>query len=116
MAKTAKKAAAKSKKAVRQVAEMSPQKRKELDSAKACDLTLVHYRILKAMSNGKPHTYRDIQSKTEYYSILTAQLRAEHDGSLGKLGLVREEQHDVNGRDTLCFTITAAGKKRIAKG
>ena len=89
---------------------------KDRAAAKAAGITVVHYRILKALAaNGGPMTYRDIESKTGYYSILTAQLRTEHEGSLGALGLVKEETHDVDGKDKLCFKITAKGKNVLAK-
>lgn len=85
---------------------------KERQAAKDAGLTLVHYRILKALSNGAEHTYRQIEAKTGYYSILTAQLRHEHEGSLCRLGLAKE---GVDGEDRLTFTITAKGRKAIGK-
>lgn len=95
--------------------EMAPAERKERDAAKAAGLTLVDYRILTALKSGGEHSYRDIEKKTGYYSILTAVLRTEHEGSLGARGLVKEGIHDINGRDTLTFTLTAKGKKLVSK-
>lgn len=97
--------------------EMDPKERAERDEAKAKGLSLVHFRILKALASGKELTYRDIEAKTGYYSILTAQLRSEHEGSLGALGLVGENiRPSGNGdRDVLTFSISAKGRKLLAK-
>lgn len=90
--------------------EMDPKVRAERDAAKAKGLSLVHFRILKALNAG-PLTYRGIEGKTGYYSILTAQLRKSHEGSLGALGLVNEQERE----DGLTFAISAKGKKVIEK-
>lgn len=95
---------------------------KERAAAKTAGISLVHLRILKALKkspNGL--TYRGIEAKTGYYSVLTAQLRkesnrgGEHGESLGALGMVREEIHDIDGKDVLHFVITAKGKKTLEK-
>lgn len=92
---------------------------KDREAAKKAGLTLVHYRILRALNRFKDGlSYRGIQKHTGYYSILTAQLRAtsgrenEHEGSLGAQKLVREE---VDGDNVLHFVITAKGVKALEK-
>ena len=89
---------------------------KERASAKDKGLSLVHYRILSAIVRSAGGlTYRQIEQKTGYYSILTAQLRPDHEGSLGANQFVKEEQHDINNRDTLVFKATAKGRKLFGK-
>jgi DNA-binding MarR family transcriptional regulator len=95
--------------------QMDPAERKDRDAAKEAGLSLVNYRILRSMTSGNSMTYRDIEKKTGYYSILTACLRKDHEGSLGADGYVREEMHDVDGRDVLHFVITAKGRKVFGK-
>ena len=84
-------------------------------AAKQLGINLVHYTILRALADGMPRTYRQIQDRTGYYSILTAQLRPSHEGSLGQLGLVKEEVDDIDGKDKLIFSITARGSRLLAK-
>jgi hypothetical protein len=93
---------------------------------KAAGLTLVQYRILTALGGaGKGGlTYRGIEAKTGYYSVLTANLRAKsarqgeehaHDDSLGAKGMVKEAtQETPGGRTLLVFVITAKGRKALA--
>jgi hypothetical protein len=90
---------------------------KDREGAKAAGLSVVHFRILRAIVKaGKALSYRDIEAATGYYSILTAQLRAAHEGSLSSLGLVKEEQHqDENEKTKLYFAATAKGRKLMAK-
>ena len=93
---------------------------------KAAGLTLVQYCILAALSGaGKGGlSYRGIEAKTGYYSVLTANLRARsankgvehaHEASLGAKGMVREAtQETPEGRSVLVFVITAKGRKALA--
>lgn len=96
----------------------------ERQEAKDKGLSLVHYRILKALqSAGKQGmTYRQIEQVTGYYSILTAQLRSrtargnDLDNTLGSMGLVREEQHETDGSmGPIIFVITKKGLKVVGK-
>lgn len=88
----------------------------ERQKAKEAGLSLPQARVLKALANSKtPMSYKDIEAATGYYSNLTAVLRTDHDGSLAEKKLVKEEQHDIDGKDTLVFSALAAGKKLAAK-
>lgn len=86
----------------------------EREAAKSLGVTLVHYRILKALSKASTDGlgYRGIEAKTGYYSTLTAELRPEHEGSLGALGLVKVSLIEDKG---LMFALTAKGRKLISK-
>ena len=100
----------------------------ERAKAAACGLTLVQHRILTAISKSTDGlSYRGIEAKTGYYSILTSQLRAgasrpgfdpsTHDDSLGSKGLVREEMRETeDSRSVLTFVISAKGRKTLEKG
>ena len=89
----------------------------ERTKAEEKGLSLVHYRILKAIETAKkPLSYRGIEAETGYYSILTAQLRKDYEDSLGSMGLVQEEMisEEEGGRKKVHFSITAKGKKKIS--
>lgn len=88
-------------------------KDKDREAAKAADLNLVHYRVLRALVKaGKPLSYRGIEKVTGYYSTLTKVLRDTHDNSLCSLGLAKEE---VDADNTLTFVATAKGRKVFEK-
>jgi hypothetical protein len=101
-------------------------KQADRGALKAAGLSLVQYRILTALAGaGKGGlSYRGIEAKTGYYSVLTANLRArstnkgqetDHGASLGAKGLVRESvQETPGGRTLLVFVITAKGRKALA--
>ena len=89
---------------------------KERAAAKAAGIGLVHYRVLQALVKaGKPMTYREIEAKTTYYSLLTKVCRDGYEGSLHALGLAKEEAKEVGGKVTLVFTATAKGRKVFGK-
>lgn len=115
----------KASKATKRNSKVTPEIR---EAAKAKELTPIGYVVLSALNNAGADglTYRGIEAKTGYYSVLTAVLRAkagnfrgaeglDHEASLGARGLVKEEMRDVEGRDTLTFVITAKGRKLLAK-
>lgn len=91
---------------------------KEKEAATTLGLSLVHFRLLTSLKKAgdKGRTYREFEKDTGYYSILTAQLRAEsnrgaaHEGSLEALGLVKVIQHED---EPLRFVLTAKGRKKI---
>ena len=86
-------------------------------------------RILQALdaSRGNPLTRPQIAAKARVdYASLTEYIGAHDDvvrikndelymPSLRSLKLVKVEQHDVDGKDTVVHTITAAGVKAAAK-
>lgn len=89
---------------------------KERNQAKAAGLSIPHLRVLRAIDkSSKPLSYKEIEAKTGYYSNLTMMMRTDHEGSLANQKYVKEELHDRDGRDVLCFAITAAGKKVLEK-
>lgn len=85
-------------------------------AAEAKGLTIIHFRILKALAYGSPMSYRDIEAKTGYYSILTAQMRQDKEGSLCAQGLCKEQMVEgENGKGKLHFVITVKGQKLLSK-
>lgn len=92
----------------------------EREKAKALAVSLVHYRIMKALQGaGKDGlTYRGIEAVTGMYSILTAQLRKASNGgvaypdSLGSKGLVDEV---VLEGEKIRFALSKEGRKLISK-
>ena len=100
--------------------------KEERGLAKLCGLSVIQYRILaeiiRAGRDGL--SYKQIESRTGYYSILTSRLRAVsrrngvdtyHHDSLVSQGLVRELEFDIDGRTTLVFTITKKGSELMTK-
>lgn len=87
----------------------------ERAAAKAGGVSLVYYRILRALANGTPHSYKQIHSKTGYYSNLTAAMRPSHRGSLGHLRLVKERIINEDGQKVIVFKITEKGLKAVGK-
>lgn len=119
--KVAKKAAP-AKKAAKKVAKAAPsdpKKAADREKAKAAELTMVQYIVLRALvQSGKPMSYRDIEAKTGYYSQLTSILRSEsapEDGNLGSKALVKEAEEQDGGRTKLMFSASATGRKLIEK-
>lgn len=89
---------------------------KERARAKACGLPIPLYRILNVLAKaGRPMTYDDVKNKTTYYANLARYLKSDHEGSLADLRLVKEEVLDIGERDRLAYTISAAGRKLLAK-
>ncbi len=92
-------------------------------AAEAAKLSLPQWLILKALvkAGGDGLTYREIQKKTGYYSILTAQLRTttlrgtEIQDNLGTAGLVKEIVRDTDDGFLLAFRATAKGVKLVEK-
>ena len=85
-------------------------------------------RILKAMLKaGKGLTRKEIAEQapvdpamcTEYLGSLDEAIRTRNDAryfpSLLTLGLIKAEQHDVEGKDTIQYSLTATGKKAAAE-
>jgi hypothetical protein len=85
----------------------------ERENATSVGLGLVQYRILRAMSDGTEHSYRDIEAKTGYYKNLTPVMRQAYDGSLSAKGLIKEVVKNVDGKEKITFVITANGKKLV---
>lgn len=94
---------------------------KDRAAAKKAGLSVIHYRVLKGLADQQARSYRDIEKKTGYYSVLTSVLRGAskggtaHETSLGSLKLVREDIEDRDGRGVLVFAITAKGLKALEK-
>lgn len=113
--KTTKKKATKAKKATKKVVrkKTSP---KERAQAVAIDLTVSQHTVLRAIaSSPNGLSYKQIEKKTGIYKPLTLMCRPTHDGSLGTLDYVTEEEHDINNRDVLIFKITKVGKAALEK-
>lgn len=94
--------------------------------AKKDGLRTPQVRVLKALSLGKALTRKQISESgqvdsaglTEWLGSLDETKRLANDvkhwPSLISLGLVRAELLDVEGKDTVVYTITAKGKKALA--
>ncbi len=85
-------------------------------------------RILKALAkSGKPLTRAQIAEKAscdvagmvEWIGSADPEVRTANDKkhfpSLVSLGLVKQEQHDVDGRDVVVYAVTAKGKAEASK-
>lgn len=81
------------------------------------------YRILKCLAKSpKPLTRAQIAEKAPVDQAACVEYIGSHDGDIRKandakhfpslvsLGLVKHEQHDVDGRDVVVYMITAKGK------
>src|SRR4051812_44480279 len=83
----------------------------EKAAAKAAGLSRTQYLLLRALSDGQDHTYKDIVMTTGIHSNLPADFRVKHPKSLGAKGLVTESTYDIDGKDVIMFKITTAGRK-----
>lgn len=91
-------------------------KSKERRQAKLIEVSLPQFRVLSALAKSSGGlSYSQIKDKTGYYNLLTAMMRTEYEDSLCDKGFAKEEQHDVDNRDTLIFSITPKGKQALEK-
>lgn len=120
---SAKKASPKaSKKSAKKVAK-KPVTKKAKAPADPNKLTKVQVAILKTLKSGKPLTRNQLAEKTPCdpaqvgvsvgYNDPDINARPVHSGNLVNRKAVRIEQHDIDGRDTITYTITATGKKLL---
>jgi hypothetical protein len=85
----------------------------DINGSTECGLPHNQYPHLKALEDGKLHTYRDIVKATGLYSNLPAELRQRHPRSLGSKGLIREVQVNVGGKTLTVFQATADALRRL---
>lgn len=93
-------------------------KSKAHETASKAGLGKVHRAVLEAVgASGEPATYQDIKARSGYYANLTKVLRNPDpdSGSLVALGLAKEVSVGEKGSKKFGFTITAKGKKTLAK-
>lgn len=77
-------------------------------------------KILEALEKGAKLTRNEIAEKTGINSGFTSLLghlepEKQEEGSLAKLGLIRFEKEDRDGKNAVVAVITAAGKKALEK-
>ena len=83
-------------------------------------------RILQVLAKGKALTRGQISEKapvdnafcTEYMGSLNEEVRAKNDAKypcLLTLKFIKAETHDIDGKDTVMYSITAAGTAGLAK-
>lgn len=105
----------------------TPRKKAEKKDKPKSELRAPQIRILKALKGGKTLTRAQIASKApvdvatcvEYLGSPDPAIREKNDKkhfpSLVSLGLVRQEQHDIDNRDVMMYSITAKGTKALEK-
>ena len=92
---------------------------KDREVAKNLGLCVIHFRVLRSLGKNPKVadrlSYRDIEKRTGYYSILAGILHTNKQYGLVPLGLARVGEEDRDGRDITVFSITPKGRKLIAK-
>lgn len=117
--KGAKKAPAKAAKTAKKAVKKAPA---AAPAAKKGGLGKPRLAVLKALAKAsKPLTRSLIAEKTGIGSGFTSLLghsdpAKREERSLLSLGLIKAEQHDIGGRDTIVYSLTAAGRKALEKG
>jgi hypothetical protein len=120
----AKKAAPKAK-AAKPVAKKPAKAKTEKAPRDKSVLSKPQIRILQCLAKGKALSRKQISEKapvdnalcTSYIGAIDPEIlaRPEHAFSLINRKFVRAEQHDVDGKDVILYTITASGKVALSK-
>ena len=81
---------------------------------------VAHLKVLQLLGKSKPLTRKEISEKTGIKSGFTGILGhleayKREPQSLSAKGLIKIEMHDVDGKDVVLHTVTAAGRKLLGK-